>query len=147
MDTENNSTPLTTAEAPDKGVGTGDLLGGLMAAIRNDPELGPRFREIDKIEAEATSCVDCVDLDIAFSPVLMHEGDAMRDAVEVAYKGADGRYVFDSPFKLVTAEELRVMRARYLVMRGKEMEPAMRRFFSSPNGPGQGRAQNGESSR
>lgn len=105
------------------------ILSGLVSAIEADPELGPRWKEIEALEAEVKAATEHVMLEIAYSPVIMREGGTTRDAVEVAYKSADGRYVFDNPYKVVTADELKVMRARYLITRGKEMSPAIDRAF------------------
>jgi len=105
------------------------LARSLDAALRSDPILGPRLQAIDALEAEVAKAVESVDLEIAFSPVIMEPGGTTQDAIEVAYKAADGRYVFDKPLKVVTAEELKLMRARYLITRGKEMEPMMARFL------------------
>jgi hypothetical protein len=88
------------------------------------------MKEIDAIEAEVASVVEAVDLEVAFSPVLMRPGDSLSDAVEVAYKGENGKYVFTDPFRQVSADDLKVMRARYLIVRGKAMAPALDRFFA-----------------
>jgi hypothetical protein len=97
---------------------------GLMAAIReSDPELAKRIDELEILEKEIADCVSAVDLDIAFSPVILRPGGSLDEAVEVAYKGEDGRYVITEPFQMVSEEKLKIMRARYLVTRGREMAP------------------------
>lgn len=105
------------------------VFASLMESLRSDPELGPRLKEVDEVEAEVAQVLSCVDLDIAFSPVLVAEGDSMDDAVDVAYKGADGRYVIENPFNIVPADQLKIMRARYLVTRGRAMQPQFDRIF------------------
>lgn len=105
------------------------LAAGLADALRQHPQYGPRIREIEGIEKEVADVIEAVDLDIAFSPVLMNAGDKLENATDVAYKAEDGRYVFDNPYKVVTADELKVMRARFLIMRGKQMDPIIRRAF------------------
>ena len=101
----------------------------LTDALYNHPEIGPILRAGDALEAEVMAAVPAVDLDIAYSPVLMNRGDTLEDARDVGYKAAGGIYVFKEPFRKVTAEELKVMRARYLIVRGKAMQPHIDRMF------------------
>ena len=106
-----------------------NALSGLLDVLRNDPHMGPKIKETEEIESAVKDAVDFIELEIAYSPVIMRPGDTTQDAVKVAYKGRDGRYVITEPYKVVTADELKVMRARYLVTRGKEIEPTMDRMF------------------
>ncbi len=114
-----------------------DAFSGLLEVLRNDPEIGSRLKETDEIERETARAVECVMLDIAFSPVLPNPGNTLEQAVEVAYKGEDGRYVLEgSPLRVVTEGELKVMRARYLITNGREMQkrsPLLRRLSSIGN--------------
>lgn len=112
------------------GVASSDMLSGLERALRADPEFGPKFAEMDEIDKAVADCIDCVDLDIAFTPVILGAGTSTRDAVEIDYKGENGKYVISSPFKMLTEDEVRKARARFLVVRGREMKPAMDRFFA-----------------
>lgn len=105
-----------------------DILSGLTEAIRNDPQIGPRFRVIEEIEKQAADAVEFVDLSIAFSPVLLSCSDTTDDAVKVAYKGEDGRYVIKDPFRIVTEDELKLMRSRYLIVNGREKQPFIDRL-------------------
>lgn len=110
------------------------IVDGLVAAIKADPEMGPRWNELEEIDKEVQDAVQYVDLDIAFSPVILHEGGTMEDAVKVDYKGEDGRYVISSPFKILKEDEMKVARARYLIMRGKAMQPGIMAFMNRKHG-------------
>lgn len=107
------------------------LFARLMTAIHADPQMGPRLREIDAFEAEVKAAVEHVMLDIAFSPVILKCGGSIEDAVEVEYKAEDGRYIIKEPFCMLTEDETKLARARFLIARGKAMAPQMERFKSS----------------
>lgn len=91
--------------------------------------------EIERVQAEegiTPELLECVDLDIAFSPVICVRGESTRDAVTVSESNDPNRYLLSHPYYpagWVTKDELKVMRCRFLVTRGNEMEPAMRRFM------------------
>ena len=103
---------------------------GLLNAIRNDPELGPRFKASEALDEQAKRCVHAVDLDIAFSPVLLDGATHTDEATVVAYRGVDGRGVITSPvLRIMSVEEHKLARARFLVARGNEMQPVMDRLF------------------
>jgi hypothetical protein len=106
-----------------------EIMNGLEEALRNDPEFGPRLQAIESIDKEVSKCVDFVDLGIAFSPVILDGGCELPDAVDVAYKGADGRYVIREPFRILSEEQMKLARARYLVVRGRAMKPALDLLF------------------
>jgi len=95
----------------------------LAETLRNHPEYGDAFRESEAVEQEVEDCLDYVDLDVMFSPVVMRPGQKLEDAVEVSYKGEDGRYVIENPLKIVEPNKLRMMRARFLVLRGRSAPP------------------------
>ncbi len=97
-----------------------DILNSLQSAIRNDPEFGPRFREIEEIEKEAADAVQFVDLEIACSPVLIGPSTTTEDAVAVGYRAEGGKYVIREPFMVVKEDDLKLMRARYLIVNGRE---------------------------
>lgn len=103
----------------------------LANALRQHHEFGPKLKEIDAQEKEVADAVQHVDLDIEYTPVCLRAGDTTKDAVPVEYKTGDGRYVIKEPYMLLTADELKVMRARYLIARGREMRPFYDRFFKS----------------
>lgn len=126
MTTENQSNESSGAS----GVSSSDMLGSLERALRSDPEFGPKMAEMDEIDREVESCLHCVDLDIAYSPVILGAGTNSRDAVEIDYKGENGKYVISNPFKTLSEDEVRKARARFLVVRGREMKPAMDRLFA-----------------
>ncbi len=110
------------------------MMGGFMKALYDDPEHGPRLRERDALEQEVMDAVECVMLDVAFSPVLLQPGDGTVDAVEIAYKAGGGKYVIKEPYRVLSTEETKIARARYLVTKGKEMEPFYKRFFDGQPG-------------
>lgn len=64
--------------------------------------------------------LECVDLDIAHTPVIPIPGDDTRYTAE-AIKTIGGRYLLNPPCSLyphgyaLSADELKVMRARYLL--------------------------------
>lgn len=60
--------------------------------------------------------LDMVMLDIAFSPVIAIRGEKESQAVEV-HPTVGGKYLVNHPFVpgAVTADELKVMRLRYLL--------------------------------
>lgn len=101
------------------------LLDSLKAS---DPALAARIDASDAIEKEVQDCLFAVDLSIAFSPIVMSPGQNLDDAVEVSYKGQDGRYVIREPFKILKADEVKVARARFLVLNGKRNAPAVDRL-------------------
>lgn len=110
------------------------MLSSLVNAIRNDPEIGPRYKELEELDKEAKEVVEHVDLSIAFSPVLIH-GYSTDDAVTVDYQGADGRYVIKGPpMQIVSAEELKLMRARYLIVNGRENQKRYAPLFERLKG-------------
>lgn len=107
------------------------ILDSLVKAIRKDPELGPRFQELEKLDAEVEEAAQDVMLDIAYSPVVMR-GDDINDAVEVDYLGQDGKYHIrtgPSSFTKVEPEALKRMRARYLILNGRRHQPMIDRLF------------------
>lgn len=97
---------------------------GLINAIRKDPEIGPAFVALEKFDEEAKKVMEFVDLDIEFSPILLH-GTETKDAVKVDYMSEDGRGVIKEPYRVLSAEELKLARARYLVARDREASPAL----------------------
>lgn len=97
---------------------------GLREAILADPEHGPRFAASEALDKEAAKVVEFVDLDIAFSPVLLFGHTEVSEAVEVAFVGEDGRGVIKEPYRVLTNEELKLARARFLVSREKSMKSA-----------------------
>lgn len=101
----------------------GNGLNSLLGVLRNDPECGEAFREAEAVEKEVEEYLEFVDLDVMFSPVVMSPGQKLESAVEVSYKSEDGRYVIESPLTIVDPEKLRVMRARFLVLRGQAAPP------------------------
>lgn len=105
----------------------------LLDLLRDTEEFGPRLKELEKLETEIQAAVALVDLDIAFSPILLNTGDTTQEAVEI-YKGEDGRYVCRNPFKILSEVETKKARARFLVQRAKEMEPVMDRLFKAFEG-------------
>lgn len=98
-----------------------------MKALRADPEFGPKVALMHEINVEVEKCVEHVMLDIAFSPVIFDGGTTQEDAVAVDYKTTDGRYFIRDDgrgkFRTITAAECQKARARYLVIRGREMQP------------------------
>jgi hypothetical protein len=104
-----------------------DALSGLAEALRNHPDLGPRYRELEAFDAEVESAVEHVMLDIAYSPILL-SGDNLDEAVEI-YEATDGRYVVRSTGKVLTVEETKRARARFLCARGKKFQPVIDRMF------------------
>jgi len=104
---------------------------GLVEALLGDPVLGPGMAELDSLDKEIDEVLDAVDLDIEFSPVVMH-GDDISDKVEVDYLGQDGKYYIRTgpqTFEKVAPEDLKRMRARYLLLRGKAAQPMIDRFL------------------
>lgn len=104
------------------------MLKGLTEALRNDPQLGPEFRAMEEIDEEAKRVLEFVELSVAFSPILI-SGDSTMDAVKVDYKGTNGKYVIREPFRMLTEDEVRLARARYLIVNGREQQPVIDRMF------------------
>jgi len=67
-----------------------------------------------KKEGITKEILEAVDLDIAYSPVLKEDSQFPTD---VNYKTKGGNYYLEGANKPVTAEELKIMRARYLINR------------------------------
>lgn len=105
------------------------FLESLLKALRTDTEIGPRFIESETIEQEARSCVHAVDLDIAFTPILLPGCTKTEEASHVAYRSENGGGVIKEPYRVLTEDELKLARACFLVARGKEMQPYMDRFL------------------
>jgi len=106
-------------------------LHGLTEAIRGDPDLGPRLAAFEALDREIDEVLEAVDLDIAFSPVVMHGYD-ISNKVEVDYLGQDGKYYIRTgpqTFEKVASEDLKRMRARYLLLHGKAAQPMIDRFL------------------
>jgi len=61
--------------------------------------------------------IDCVDLEIEYTPVLAIKGENISDAIEVI-KTKNGYFV-KHPFinKVINEDELKIMRCRYLLSR------------------------------
>jgi len=81
---------------------------------------------VDDLRAEegmTQALIDFVDLDVAYSPVLAIRGEDEEQAVEVI-KTMGGKYIVRHPVfpQTVTAEELKVMRLRYLLAVKKRQE-------------------------
>lgn len=79
-----------------------------------DPEMVDGAR-VDKIASE------CVDLDVEFSPVVPCRCDDWQHNPPTpsrVTKGQDGRYWVDDLQQYVHVESVKIMRARYLLMRG-----------------------------
>ncbi len=111
---------------------TSSILGGLIKAIQADPELGPRWNELEALDKEVEAAAQHVMLDIAYSPVVM-SGDDINDAIEVDYLGEDGNYHIrtgPSSFEKVPPEKLKLMRARYLILNGRRHQSLIDRFRS-----------------
>lgn len=111
-----------------------DLAESLRKAVLADPEMGPRFREIEEIEKEAAAAVKFVDLDVAFSPILLGPSTTTEDAVAVGYRADGGKFVIREPFKVVKESDLKLMRARYLIVNGREQTrrcPMLRKMKES----------------
>ena len=70
-----------------------------------------------------------VDLEIAFSPVIAIRGESIAQAVEVVPTQGGG-YIVRHPLVkyAVDADTLKIMRARFLLARGCEFQPALQRF-------------------
>lgn len=88
--------------------------------------------EIERIQAEegiTPELLECVDLDVAFSPVICVRGESMCDAVTVSESNDPNRYLLTHqayPQGFVTKDELKVMRCRFLVARDRQL--AMNHF-------------------
>lgn len=107
------------------------IFDGLVKAIQSDPELGPRYNELKALDDEVEASAEHVMLEIAFSPVVM-SGDDISAAVKVDYLGQDGKYHIrtgPSSFEKVAPEDLKRMRARYLILNGRRMQPTLDRLF------------------
>lgn len=80
--------------------------------------------------------LECVDLDIEYSPVVPIPGDDHRYAVE-AIKTQGGRYMLNPPSPVhpqgytFSADELKVMRARYLLRLKEEQRQQWAPLFDS----------------
>ena len=75
--------------------------------------------------------LDMVDLQIAFTPVIAIRGEQMGQSVE-AIPTMGGGYIVRHPLVTgtVTADELKIMRARYLLERDRRAAPWMRHLMS-----------------
>ena len=97
---------------------------------RRDPE-GVAFEKRVKEAAQH------VDLDVAYEPILVRYGDDNPDnGVNIEYKTMGGSYVVPRDGGTITigADELKVMRARYLIANGDrrlaQMPPELRKLFN-----------------
>ncbi len=111
-----------------------DITKSLEQALRADPEFGPILKVSDEIEGQVKEVVEFVDLTIAFSPVLPPGANSTDREIIVDYVGTDGRGVVKDPYQIIPAEQLKEMRARWLVVNGREKQPAIDRMFNkTPN--------------
>jgi len=131
MSTESQETPngIPTHDGDEL---SSSLISKMENTLRKDPEIGPKLSEMEEIDLEVEACLKHVDLNIASSPVILGCRTSTREAVEISYRGEDGRYVIANPFKMLSEEECKKARARFLVVRGREMRPALDRLFT-PN--------------
>jgi len=95
----------------------------------------------DQLESEGITphILEAVDLSVAYSPVIpyptdgMHPEVALQHAVEVRPWGFcrddEVPKKFDVDGRVVSPDELKVMRARYLLRRGEHYAPQMERFL------------------
>jgi len=70
--------------------------------------------------------IDYVDLDVACSPVICYRGETLREAVTVSASVDPNRYLLRHPMipkGFVAKDELRIMRARYLLARNGRPNP------------------------
>jgi hypothetical protein len=99
--------------------------------------------QIAKITLESEGITDwileCVDLDIEHSPVVPIPGDDHGHAVE-AIKTMGGRYMLNPPCSLYppgytfSADELKIMRARYLLRLKEEQSIALNAWLKERRG-------------
>lgn len=104
-------------------------LDSFVEAIRNSEEFGPSFKASEALEEQAKKCVFAVDLEIAFSPVLLPGCHKTEQSVEVDYRGEDGRGLIREPYTLLSEDEHKLARARFLCARGNELQPAINKFL------------------
>jgi len=75
---------------------------------------------VQESEGITPDILSMVDLEIAYSPVIVIVGEGIEEAVE-AVKTKGGKYLVRHPMvhHAVSAEDLKVMRCRYLLARGQ----------------------------
>lgn len=92
----------------------------IQKTIQDDPVIGPKLKLLEEIERDVDGCVDFVDLKIAFSPVLLKPATSTLNAVEIDYKAQGEKYVIRNPYKVLTEDQVKRARARFLVVQMKE---------------------------
>lgn len=100
---------------------------------------------MEGLEAAAAAVADQVMLDVAYSPVMPVAGDLFV-ARRVEQAGIIGRFSVEPVFSGVTLDDLRLMRARFLILKGRiydqweEIDPELRdqldKDFFNGCGPG-----------
>lgn len=86
-------------------------------------------KHIDSILAEegiTKEILDCVDLDVAFSPVIVIRGESLAEAVTVQESQDPNRFLLRHPLcpsGFCHRDELKIMRARYLLARNGPPDP------------------------
>lgn len=106
------------------------VLPDLLDALRSSPEFASRLREIEEVENKVAEITPHVMLDVAFSPVILRVGGTLEEAVEVHYQGTDGKYYIKEPYMAVSADDLKVMRARWLYRRDEARRPQIQALLA-----------------
>jgi hypothetical protein len=87
-------------------------------------EITKYVNKLYKEEGLTKDLIDAVDLNIAYSPVIALNGEKLHDAVK-ATRLINKMYRIEHPLffgKNISKDELKIMRARYILANGKIMQ-------------------------